>query len=331
MKGICPHCEKETTLEKVSIEEAISVRGLEISVPVELFKCADCGEDFEDPSSETEPIEIAYREYRKLKGLVQPEEIKEFRARFGLTQSELGKLLGFGSVSISRYENGALQDDAHDKALRMAMHPHNLLVLIAKTPNAIPGARREEFIKRLKSEDECSGIQSQLERLGCYKIDHLSGFRSFDYPRFVNAVLLFCKEGTFTTCLNKLLFYADFLHFKKFAVSLTGLRYAHMPFGPAPDKYHYFFAFLSEERLVETEEVVFDRGSGERFWSTARPDLDVFEESELRCLLHVKATFENRTATEVSDYSHKEPAYEETENGELISYTHAESLSLDLE
>lgn len=331
MKGICPICEKETELEVISTREVISVRGEEIDVPIELFKCAECREDFSNPANERGPVELAYREFRKRRGLLQPEEIKEFRIGFGLTQSELGKLLGFGGASISRYENGALQDDAHDKALRLSKNPRNLVLLIEETPAALLESKRNDLLKLLRKEEECLDFQSQIERLGAYEADDRSGFKNFDYSKFLNAVLLFCKEGMFTTSLNKLLFYADFLHFKTYAVSLTGLRYAHMPFGPAPDKYHSFLAFLLERNLVETEEVVFDCGSGERFSSKTEADFSVFEESELRCLLHVKATLGNMSATDISDYSHKETAFKKTKNGELISYTLAEGLSLELD
>jgi len=330
MKGICPICEKETELEVTSTSELLTVRGEEISVPVELFKCTDCGENFENPVAECGPVELAYREYRKRRCLLQPEEIKEFRIRFGLTQYELGKLLGFGGATISRYENGALQDDAHDKALRFSMNLNNLIQLLQQNPVAMLESKRSELLKRLREEEECLNLQSQIERLGAYEADIRSGYKNFDYSKFINAVLLFCKQGQFTTCLNKLLFYADFLHFKTYAVSLTGLRYAHMPHGPAIDKYLAFLNFLLERNFVEVEEVIFDRGSGERFSSKVKVDLDVFDESELRCLLHVNAILGNKSATDVSNYSHEETAYKETKNGKLISYTLAESLSLEL-
>jgi len=44
--------------------------------------------------------------------MLSPYEIRELRKRYGLTQKELSLLLGWGSVTMSRYENGALQDVA---------------------------------------------------------------------------------------------------------------------------------------------------------------------------------------------------------------------------
>jgi putative zinc finger/helix-turn-helix YgiT family protein len=331
MKNICPICEKESEIEKVSMKEIITVRGEKVTVPVDLYKCHACGESFEDPKAEYGPVELAYREYRRGRGYLQPEEIRAFRSRLGLTQSEWGKLLGFGDVSISRWENGALQDDAHDKALRLSMDPQILVKLIEESPDALPKVKRDALLERLKETEERLGAQSQIERISAYKPDKLSGFKGFDYPKFVNSVLLFCKEGTFTTNLNKLLFYSDFLHFKTFSVSITGLRYAHLPYGPVPDRFHSYFGYLLEAGVVESEEVVFDHGSGERFRSAAKLDLSVFEESELRCMLYVKDRFDKWTANYISDYSHAEPAYKKTEVGEFISYGFAEGLSLELQ
>lgn len=330
MKDICPVCEKETEIERISTDETVTVRGEKITVPVVLFKCSVCGESFEDPLAQTGPVELAYAEYRKRKGLLQPDEIKAFRSRFGLTQAELGKLLGFGGASISRYENGALQDEAHDKALRLAMNVQNLVGLVERTPSALTPSRRADLLKRLGAEEASCELQSQVDRLGRYAESDLSGFKTFDYTKFLNAVLFFSKDGAFTTCLNKFLFYADFLHFKRFSVSMTGLRYAHMPFGPAPDKFMNFFALLTENGIVDVEEVNYDGGSGVRFKPSIGIDTNVFEESELRCLLAVKAAFEGKSSKEMSDYSHEEEAWRSTKNGDLIPYTLAERLSLDL-
>ena len=70
--------------------------------------------------------------------MTPPPEIKAFRKRYGLTQGELSKLLGWGPVTLSRYENGALQDEVHDKMLRLAMNPENLMRLVEDTPEALP-------------------------------------------------------------------------------------------------------------------------------------------------------------------------------------------------
>ena len=126
MIRVCPGCEKENDVKIVRGKEEIIVRGEPIEVDVEYFKCTVCGEEFDDPGSVDDPLEKAYRVYRKIHGMVQPEELRSFRTRYGLTQGEMGKLLGWGAVTISRYENGALQDESHDRTLHLLRDPRHL-------------------------------------------------------------------------------------------------------------------------------------------------------------------------------------------------------------
>jgi putative zinc finger/helix-turn-helix YgiT family protein len=135
MRGICPNCEKERELELVRRGESIEIRGEPIDVEMVYYKCLTCGEEFEDPRSDYDPLDKAYREYRRRHRLTQPEEIKSFRKKYGLTQHEMSSLLGWGYATLNRYENGALQSEAHEKTLRLIMdNPHNFLKLIEESP-----------------------------------------------------------------------------------------------------------------------------------------------------------------------------------------------------
>lgn len=87
------------------------------------WKCPLCGEAFED--NETDFMEDAFREYRKRKGYLQPEEIKAFRKHLKLSQNEFGNLVGIGLASVNRYENGGLQSEAAEKALRFVMQKYS--------------------------------------------------------------------------------------------------------------------------------------------------------------------------------------------------------------
>ena len=133
MKDICPFCEAECDIELVKTREPIKVRGEAIDVEVHYLKCAVCANTFENPCSEHDPLDLAYREYRKRHSMTQPDEIREFRKRYDLTQGELSKILGWDIATLNRYENGALQDDAHEKTLRLAMQPENFMRLMEKT------------------------------------------------------------------------------------------------------------------------------------------------------------------------------------------------------
>lgn len=329
MTNICPNCEKETKIKTATRVESIDVRGETIEVSGQYFQCTECGVEFESTQG-PDALEEAYREYRRRHEMLQPEDIRKWRKIYGITQKELSALLGWGGATLSRYENGALQDETHEKMLRMAMEPHNLLNLIKETGHAFIPEKRERLIQQLEAaESEAVSINKIFEsRLGNYQPDELSGYLKLNMAKLQNAILFFCKGGQLKTKLNKLLFYADFKHFKENAVSITGARYAHLPHGPVPNNYEFFFATMTHSRQIEVDEIQIYQYFGENFVSTIEPDLSIFEPSELKVLAEVKDLFKNYSATEIRDFSHKESGYRETPDHDLISYSFAENLQI---
>ena len=138
MKRICPHCEEQREIEIVETDRKSGCPGRVHRGPASHYRCKTCKGDFEDPKGGFSFLEKAYEEYRRRHGMVRPADIKAFRKKYGLTQGELSKLMGWGPVTLSRYENGALQDEAHDTLLRLAMNPENLAGLIEDKPEALP-------------------------------------------------------------------------------------------------------------------------------------------------------------------------------------------------
>ncbi len=331
MKGICPNCEKVTEIELITKTQEFDVRGVKVPIEVNFFKCGDCNTEFEDPKMENDPYDSAYREYRRRFGMLQPEDIKDFRKKYGLTQTELSQLLGWGGATLSRYENGALQDEAHEKTLRLVLEPSNLLKLILDAPNALPNEKKCNLINDLRQmEKQAYSWERYIEeRIGDYEPTEYSGFKKLDLRKLSNIVLYFCKEGIMKTKLNKMLFYADFKHFKSTTVSITGLRYARIPYGPVPDKYYHFLAAFLDNYLLDVEEIIFSNDfSGEKFTSLKDPDLTLFTESELISLATVKDYFKSYNVKMISDFSHDEIGYKETGNSRLISYKYASYLQI---
>ena len=332
MKVICPHCEAMRDVETVEARETVEIRGERVEIPAKYYRCRVCGEDFDDPKAVSDPLEKAYAEYRARHGMVQPSELKAFRKRYGLTQNELGKLLGWGSVTLSRYENGALQDEAHDKEIRLAMEPRNLASLVEQTPDAIVGEKRLRLLGDLEMEEAEAFSFERIfeERFGRYRADELSGYRPLNVSKVFNAILFFCREGDFKTKVNKLLFYADFKHFKEFTTSITGAQYVHLPLGPVPNNYdHYFAELIANGSLTVEEEPCTPDFIMEKLVTVRTPDLLAwFSDSEIKTLVEIKEHFKNYTATAIKDFSHNEKAYKETSERQRISYEYADDLQI---
>jgi putative zinc finger/helix-turn-helix YgiT family protein len=335
VRGFCSNCEKETRLELVTKEEVIRVRNKPIKIELQYLRCVECGDEAFDPSLNVDPFSLAYRKYRKEYGFLQPEEIREWRKANKLTQGELAKLLGVGGATISRYENGALQDPSHEKLLRLAMNPSNLLQLVEQSEGVFTESKKRRLIEGLEQvQAGDNSIDSTIMvSLGNYEPNEYSGYRRLDLEKLYSAILFFCKEGVLKTKLNKLLFYADFKHYKGYAISITGARYAHIPFGPAPDNYEIYYGALSSQKAIQFIEEIYPakRGGepvvGEIIKAVKKPDLSLFAASELRIMASVQEDFEKYNAREITDFSHKEVGYQETEDGGTISYDYAKKLN----
>lgn len=273
---------------------------------------------------------MALDAYRDKVGLLKPEQIRAFRATFDLTQQELARVLGWGLATLSRYENGAIQDEAHDRALRMVMRPQTLLAELTERPAALTPARLELVLERLRSRPHRQAAYESYirEYVGHHRPDIRSGYRAFAPARFKAMVLHFCKSpGVPRTKLNKLLWYADFLAFRQNTTSISGARYAHLPHGPAPDSYDTLFGWLSgPEGALRLEDASIGSLDCEVLIANESPDYGQFSNSELALLAQVAEKFKDAPAREVSDHSHKEPGYEQTRDGEIISYAFAERM-----
>jgi putative zinc finger/helix-turn-helix YgiT family protein len=327
MKRYCPSCHKTSEWLIIEHPEIYNVRGESIEVMTEFLQCPVCKAEYEDLNSKHDPYVIAYDEYRKRKGMVQPVEIRKFRDRFNLNQKELATLLGFGDVTLSRYENGALQDEAHDRLLQFVMDPSNLLHLLEHENHQIPSKKCETLIDDLKKE---------LFQRACYdwftpgESSIFTGYNHFDLKKVINT-FKYLTYGTeeVKTKLLKLLFYIDFFQYKTYGNSLTGLSYKHFDYGPVPNEFDkLIIAVLDSDSTISKEFFPFGGYVGEAIRSSTPADLACFSKDELATLGYVKTFFKAYTAKRIVEFSHAEKAYQKTEDRQLISYDYAKELNI---
>jgi len=130
MKEICPYCMDKKEVKVIELKEKIPVKGSSFSVSTKALECRTCKTKFSTKKYPNVAIEKAFNLYREKNCLLLPEQIKSFRKELKLTQGELSKLFGFGGVTISRYESGAIQEKSHDNALRMGMTIDGMTTLL---------------------------------------------------------------------------------------------------------------------------------------------------------------------------------------------------------
>lgn len=102
-------------------------------VQVERYQCVKCGEELYTPDQADVAQIAAADEFRRQDGLLTPGEIKQIRAKYGLTQSELEQLLGVGPKTVVRWERGTVfQNQATDKLLRVLSEVPEVYTYLSK-------------------------------------------------------------------------------------------------------------------------------------------------------------------------------------------------------
>ena len=137
------------------------------------------------------------------------------------------RIIGWGGATLSRYENGALQDITHDRFIQLLKKPENLQSLILNNGGFLPDEKKERILEELSAEigESCTIPKYVEQHIAKYGPEMNSGFNRLNIDKLFEAIKFFATDGVFKTKLCKLLFYADFKHFKDYAVSITGAKY----------------------------------------------------------------------------------------------------------
>lgn len=138
------------SFKKISREEIFKVKQENILVDASYLKCEVCEEEILLPGNEDENFTKAYDIYRQMKNLLLPNEIKEIREKYGLSQRMLAKILGWGHATLSRYETGALQSVSHNNELVLIDEPANMLKLLEVNKVNILNEEYEKVKERIK-------------------------------------------------------------------------------------------------------------------------------------------------------------------------------------
>lgn len=144
MMTFCEYCNKFVNTHIKKCEDSVDVKGVPIKITADGSFCDECDRRLFDRDTDNNALLMAYREYRQQKGLLQPEEIKRIREKYGLTQISFSRLLGFGDKTITRYERGALQDEAPDTLIASIDSPKAMLDILNKKRGRIPQAECEK-------------------------------------------------------------------------------------------------------------------------------------------------------------------------------------------
>ena len=119
----CDACGREQLCRSQLIDETYPVRGEDVTVQAEVLQCSVCGTGLFEEALDEANLERAYAVYRQRYHLLSGADIRAIRQQYGLSQRAMARLLGWGEMTMQRYESGAIPDRVHSDLLRLLARP----------------------------------------------------------------------------------------------------------------------------------------------------------------------------------------------------------------
>lgn len=336
MKVYCPYCKKEVEyrIEKRNIKE---FKGIEVNTFENVAICNECNEDLYVNEIENENNERIFKIYRKIANIITPQDIVNLRNKYDISQRELTSILGFGKMTINRYERGGLPSKSQSDYIKLLIDNEIEFVNRAKTAyekNEISEKTYKKIIsndveKAISKKEVQDNIRKYLNVELSRDPDIYNGYKSLDLDKVENIISYIASKvkNLTITSLNKYLWYIDMLSFNQRSVAITGLTYQNQKFGPTIINKRYDEISLLDDKY-QREDFETINGNVTEIISKNNFDLNKISDSEKKIIDNVIKLLKNKNVTEISEMSHKEDGWRKTERLEQISFEYAMNLKL---
>lgn len=213
--------------------------------------------------------------------------IGERRKLVGLSQEDLAKRLGISRPTLVKIEKG------------------------------------ERRLSKKESE-KIEAIFSVLEE-GCAELDMRINIPEKNREKFEQVLLYVldkvgAKPNVGKTVLYKLLYFIDFDYYEKYEKQLMGLTYIKNTFGPTPREFISVVDNMKgKDELVEVASKHFAHEQT-KFLPKVAPDLSLLSGQELDLIDDVLRRYAGKSASTLSEMSHRDTPWLSTADGENIDY-----------
>jgi len=181
----------------------------------------------------------------------------------------------------------------------------------------------EEFISGKKVPDIQVSIQDSVEKKEKNEI-------RIDVPqknlKKFKEVLLYVlekvgsKPNVGMTVLYKLLYFIDFDYYEKFEEQLVGATYIKNHFGPTPVEFKKIVEMMESKGELETVKSKYFQHEQTKYLPRRTSDLSELSAKEIKHIDEVLSRLSDKSAIELSDYSHKDVPWITAEEGRPLSY-----------
>ena len=334
MKVYCPYCKKEVEY-KIEKRELKEFRGIEVNTFENVAICNECNQDLYVNKIEDENNERIYKIYREKANIIKAEDIVKLREKYDISQRELTAILGFGKMTINRYERGGLPTKSQSDYIKLLIENEDRFIekvkeayennnITEKTYKKIVAEGQEENISKKRVQEN---IRRYLKEVLNRKPDIYNGYKSLDLEKVENIISYIASKvkNLTITSLNKYLWYIDMLSFNKRAVAITGLTYQNQKFGPTIVYKKYDELSLLDDKY-QREDIETENGNTTKIISNENFNLDKINDSEKEIIDTIIKLLKNKKVTDISEMSHREDGWKKTKRFEQISFEYAMNL-----
>lgn len=232
--------------------------------------------------------------------------IKRLREQAGINQQKLAEMLGLTRPAISQIENGERKVSA-DELIKLS-HIFGVsvdsLLNLEKEPEVI--LRKGKKRKIVKPQIRINVPQRNLEKFKEVLLYILNKVGS--------------KPNIGETVLYKLLYFIDFDYYERFEEQLIGATYIKNHYGPTPIEFKKIInQMIKNKDIVRVEGKYFDYPQT-KYLPLRRPDLSQLKATEIEVIDDVLHRLSDMSASQISEYSHKDVPWLTTEDGKIIEY-----------
>ncbi|HML36262.1 MAG TPA: DUF4065 domain-containing protein [Bacillota bacterium] len=330
---LCLSCMETHDVELVEVIEKniFKNEAVEYAAVYEFCKNTD---ECSEPEELIKKNDLSFKDaYRTKMNLLTSDQIVSIRNKYGASQKDFSGILGWGKATIIRYETHQVQDEAHDEILRkIDEDPKWFIELLNKNAGSIPQKAYKKYLKNAETLYSMKGNDYLIEAIKTRYLrlmanEELTGGVDLNLDKVVELINYLAGKIDFLykVKLMKMLWYSDFLYYKRYGNSITGLAYNALPMGAVPEGYEHIVLLKG----VSYDTVFYEDNIGYRFTPTPGIQLGNLSVNEINTIDEVIAETGQMKTNDLINMMHHEQAYIKTPPNAKISYKYAKELSMD--
>lgn len=291
------------------------------------YECTQTNERFTNEHLDTINMNQVYNQYREKYGIPFPEEIIAIREKYGVSAAKMSEILGLGANTYRLYESGEMPSVANGRLIGSIASPDSFISQVIASSHLLMEKDTQKLIlaaNNLKEKELTNFWEKMFEEkiFNDHKPCADNGYKIPDLEKISQVIEHFSsRTELYKTKLNKLLFYVDFLMYKRTACSMTGITYKAIPFGPVPAQYDKMYIKLCDDKEIEINTVYFSDGNYGEQIKSLKNNKRTFSEAESEVLTTIADKLCDKNTKEIVDISHLESAWKENKPKNLtINY-----------